>query len=102
MEPKVTRNESERQSAHFRNLQWAILIINAFLVISGLAAVFYAQIILKTPESDLTQFYYIIATLITSLVAVIGWAYGTSIGSSKNAESMRKIIDASKSVDDKQ
>ena len=84
--------ESQRQAAHFRRLQW-ILIIGLFvLVFAGLVGVYYAQIILHVPDGDITQLYYILSTFVTALVGVIGWAYGTSISSSKTNDTMRHLV----------
>ena len=92
MAGQVTRTESQRQAAHFRGLQWFLLVTLFILVLMGLCGVYYAQIILHVPDGDITQLYYILSTFVTALVGVIGWAYGTSISSSKTNDTMRHLV----------
>lgn len=89
MEPKT---EVQEQGRHFRRIQTQLLWILALMVFIGLASIFYAQVIRKVPEKELTQFWYIEIMLITSFVGVVGWAFGTSISSNKNGDALREAV----------
>lgn len=90
---KTEKTDKERQAAHYRGLQNKVLFMLFFLVIAGLTSLFYAQVIMKVPKGDLTEFYFIVGTLSGAFTGgVVGYTYGTSVGSARNAEAMRRLV----------
>ena len=85
--------DKERQAKHQRGLQSTVLWLLSLGVILGYASLFYAQIIIKVSEKDLTQFWQAQMMLLTAWVGVVGYAFGTSLSGLRNAESLRSIAE---------
>jgi len=100
MNPKVSRTESERQNLHFRNVHWFTFIaVNIHLVL-GLSAMGLLIIYLPADKYNLIRELVgvVIMAILNEWKSANSYITGSSAGSARNAEAIRKVLDNTKPV----
>lgn len=91
---KAQSTEREKQSAHFRKLQWWTFALTDLYFGLSLSAIFLLIYFLPPDKYEKVRdiIALIIGVVLREWAGTRGYVFGTSAGSARNAEALRNVI----------